>query len=149
MNYKDAVELIKSFEGFYSKPYLCPAGIPTIGYGTIRYENGVKVTLADAPITKERALELLMYEVNRACVPAVLRYCPVLVGHENKFNAVISFVYNLGSGRLKASTLRRKINAQEWDAAANEFLKWNKGDGRVLRGLDLRRRAEVALFNKD
>ena len=149
MNHKDAIELIKSFEGFYSKPYLCPAGIPTIGYGTIRYENGTKVTLADAPITKERADQLLMYEVNRACIPAVLRYCPVLVGSQNRFNAVISFVYNLGSGRLKASTLRRKINAQEWDAAANEFLKWNKGDGRVLRGLDLRRRAEVALFNKD
>ena len=149
MNHKDAVELIKSFEGFYSKPYLCPAGIPTIGYGTIRYENGTKVTLADAPITKERAEELLMYEVNRACIPAILRYCPVLVGSENRFNAVISFVYNLGSGRLKASTLRRRINAQEWDLAANEFLKWNKGGGKVLKGLDLRRRAEVALFNKD
>ena len=149
MNHKDAVDLIKSFEGFYSKPYLCPAGIPTIGYGTIRYENGTKVTLADAPITKERADQLLMYEVNRACIPAVLRYCPVLVGYENRFNAVVSFVYNLGSGRLKASTLRRRINAQEWDLAANEFLKWNKGDGRVLKGLDLRRRAEVALFNKD
>ena len=141
-----AIDLIKSFEGFYSKPYLCPAGIPTIGYGTIRYENGKKVTLHDMPISKDRAEELLMYEVNRECVPAVLRLCPSLIGHQNKFCAVISFTYNLGSGRLQASTLRRKINAEDWDAAADEFLKWNKGGGKVLKGLDLRRKAEAALF---
>ena len=141
-----AIDLIKSFEGFYSKPYLCPAGIPTIGYGSIRYEDGRRVTLQDPSITKERAEELLMYEVNKECIPAILRLCPTLIGHQNKFCAVISFTYNLGSGRLKASTLRRKINAEEWDAAADEFLKWNKGGGKVLRGLDLRRKAEAALF---
>ena len=67
-----AIDLIKSFEGFYSKPYLCPAGIPTIGYGTIRYEDGRRVTLKDSPITKERAEQLLMYEVNKECIPAIL-----------------------------------------------------------------------------
>ena len=143
---QNAIELIKRFEGFYAKPYLCPAGIPTIGYGSIRYENGKRVTLNDKPITKERALELLMYEVNRSCIPAVLRLCPVLIGHDNKFGAIVSFTYNLGSGRLQASTLRRKINAQEWDAAETELLKWNKAGGKVLKGLDLRRKAEAALF---
>lgn len=143
---QNAIELIKRFEGFSAKPYLCPAGIPTIGYGSIRYENGRRVTLNDMPISKERAEQLLMYEVNHSCVPAVLRLCPVLIGHKNKFGAVVSFTYNLGSGRLQSSTLRRKINAQEWDDAADEFLRWNKGGGRVLKGLDLRRKAEVALF---
>ena len=142
-----AIDLIKSFEGFYSKPYLCPAGIPTIGYGTTWYENGKKVTLHDMPISKERANDLLMYEINKACIPAILRLCPTLIGHQNKFCAIISFTYNLGSGRLKASTLRRRINAEDWDAAANELLKWNKAGGKVLRGLDLRRKAEAALFN--
>ena len=141
-----AIELIKHFEGFYAKPYLCPAGIPTIGYGSIRYENGVRVTLHDSPITKERAEQLMMYEINKSCIPAILRLCPPLIGHSNKLCAIISFTYNLGSGRLKASTLRRKINAQEWDAAELELLKWNKADGKVLKGLDLRRKAEASLF---
>ena len=111
-----------------------------------RYEDGRRVTLNDSPITKERAEQLLMYEVNKECIPAILRLCPKLIGHQNKLCAVISFTYNLGSGRLKASTLRRKINAEDWDAAANELLKWNKANGKVLRGLDLRRKAEAALF---
>lgn len=146
---QEAVDLIKGFEGFFSKPYLCPAGVPTIGYGSTFYEDGTKVKLTDPAITKERANALLAYEINKTCVPAVLRLCPVLIGHEKKFGAVVSFTYNLGTGRLQASTLRRKINAQDWDAAADEFLKWNKAGGRVLKGLDLRRRAEAALFSKD
>lgn len=143
---QEAVELIKQFEGLRLTPYLCSAGVPTIGYGSTFYDDGRKVTLQDAPISKERAEDLLQFSLYHQFLPATLRQCPVLVAHDKKLSAVVSFVYNLGAGRLQSSTLRRKINAQEWDAASNEFLKWNKGGGKVLRGLDLRRKAERALF---
>ena len=143
---QEAVDLIKSFEGLRLTPYLCSAGVPTIGYGSTFYEDGRKVTLQDPPITKERAEELLQFTLNRQFIPAALRLCPVLVAHEKKLGAIVSFVYNLGAGRLQSSTLRRKINAEEWDTASNEILKWNIGGGKVLKGLDLRRKAERALF---
>ena len=143
---QESVDLIKHFEGLRLTPYLCSAGVPTIGYGSTFYEDGRKVSLQDPPITKERAEELLQFTLNRQFIPAALRQCPVLVAHEKKLGAIVSFVYNLGAGRLQSSTLRRKINAEEWDAASNELLKWNKGGGKVLKGLDLRRKAERALF---
>lgn len=146
---KNAIELIKHFEGFKPKPYLCPAGIPTIGYGSTRYENGVLVTLKDAPITKERAEQLMMHEVNRVCVPAILRLCPPLIKHENKLCAIISFTYNLGTGRLRASTLRRRINQELWNEAEKELLRWNKESGKVSNGLVRRREAEAALFRSE
>ena len=143
---QEAVDLIKHFEGLRLTPYLCSAGVPTIGYGSTFYEDGRKVSLQDPPITKEHAENLLQFTLDRIFIPAVLRSCPVLLPHEKKLGAITSFVYNLGAGRLQSSTLRRKINAEEWDAASNELLKWNKGGGKVLKGLDLRRKAERALF---
>ncbi len=143
---KEAVDLIKHFEGLRLSPYMCSANVPTIGYGSTFYENGRRVTLQDPPITKERAEELLQFTINRDFVPSTLRLCPVLVADKNKLGAIVSFVYNLGAGRLQSSTLRRKINAELWEEAADQLLLWNKGGGKVLRGLDLRRKAERALF---
>jgi len=66
---------------------------------------------------------------------------------ERKCNAVVDFVYNLGVGRLQTSTLKRKINAQDWDGAKEQLMLWNKGGGKVLLGLIKRRQAECALLN--
>jgi len=143
---KEAVDLIKHFEGLRLTPYMCSANVPTIGYGSTFYEDGRRVTLQDPPITLERAESLLQFTLNRDFVPSALRLCPTLVAHQNKLGAIVSFVYNLGAGRLQSSTLRRKVNAELWDEAADQLLLWNKGGGKVLRGLDLRRKAERALF---
>jgi lysozyme len=143
---KEAVDMIKHFEGLRLTPYMCSANVPTIGYGSTFYEDGRRVTLQDPPITIERAESLLQFTLNRDFVPSALRLCPTLVAHKNKLGAIVSFVYNLGAGRLQSSTLRRKINAELWEEAADQLLLWNKGGGKVLRGLDLRRKAERALF---
>jgi len=101
------------FEGFSPRPYLCPAGIWTIGKGTTVYPDGRKVQPTDPPITEETATELMNYEMKR-CVSATLKYCPVLVNSPGRLGAIADFVYNLGPGRLKASTLRRRINQCDW-----------------------------------
>lgn len=140
-----AASLCRQFEGLYLKPYLCPANVATIGFGSTRYEDGRRVTLADPAITQARAEELLMWEINRVCVPAVARSCPDLK-EPKKLAALLDFTFNLGSGNLHSSTLRKKINAEDWDAAQLELAKWVRGGGRVLPGLVKRRTAEAALL---
>lgn len=135
------------FEGVYLKPYLCPAGVPTIGIGSTRYENGVRVSLTDAPITRERAEALLMWELKQECLPRVLKLCQGLPAWgPGAVAAIIDFAYNLGSGNLAASTLRKRILAGDRDAAKVELMKWVKGGGRVLPGLVKRRAAEASLL---
>lgn len=145
----DAVEvaaaLARRFEGFYPQPYLCPAGVPTIGYGATYYEDGTRVTLRDPAISRERADALLRWHVRNVYLPAVRRLCPS-VKHAGLLAALIDFAFNLGAGNLRISTLRKKVNAQEWDALATEFRKWNKAGGKVLRGLVMRREAEISLL---
>lgn len=146
MNLELAASLCRQFEGFRSKPYLCPAGIPTIGYGSTYYSNGQKVTLNDCPMSQEDANVLLMVELQHTYLPGVLRNCPILATDERRLNAVVDFCYNLGIGRLQTSTLKRKINAQDWDGAKEELMKWSKGGGKVLPGLLKRRKAECNLM---
>jgi len=137
--------LARRFEGLYLTPYLCPAGVPTIGYGATFYENGHRVQMTDPAITKARAEELLLWHVRTQFLPPVLRLCPG-VDDAKRLAALIDFAFNLGNGNLRSSTLRRKVNAEDWDAVPAEFRKWNKAGGRVLRGLTLRREAEIALL---
>lgn len=140
-----AASLARRFEGLYLSPYLCPAGVPTIGYGATYYENGEAVTLKDAPITRERAEKLLMWMVRTKYLPAVIRLCPG-IDNPNRLAAIIDFTFNLGEGRLRAATLRKKINAGLWDEVPAELRKWVKGGGKVLRGLVIRRDAEIVLI---
>lgn len=152
MNLDLAVALCKVFEGFYSKPYLCPAGVATIGYGSTYYENGRRVTLEDEPITRERAEQLLLWELSKVSAAAVMRLCPKLFawslanGTWRAFNASADFTYNLGAGRLQTSTLRKKLEAQDWEGAKEQLMLWVRGGGRVLPGLVKRRQAECALL---
>jgi len=146
MNLDIAASLCKQFEGFRGKPYLCPAGIPTIGYGSTYYSDSRKVTLNDPPISEPEAAQLLLHELQYTYLPGVLRNCPILLTDERRCNAIVDFAYNLGTGRLQTSTLKRKINEQDWDAAKEQLMLWNKGGGRVLPGLDKRSKAECQLL---
>jgi lysozyme len=141
-----AAALCKQFEGFRGKPYLCPAGVATIGYGSTYYADGRKVALTDPPMSEPDASTLLLQELHHTYLPGVLRQCPILLTDERKCNAIVDFAYNLGAGRLQTSTLKRKINDQDWDAAQEQLMLWTKGGGRVLPGLVKRRSAEVALL---
>ena len=140
-----AASLARRFEGYYLTPYLCPAGVPTIGYGATYYEDGPSVTLLDPAITRERAEALLLWMVRTRYLLAVLRICPG-VDNPKRLAALIDFAFNLGTGALKSSTLRRKVNAGAWDEVPTELRKWVKAAGRVLRGLFLRREAEASLI---
>lgn len=148
MNLDLAVELCRRFEGFRPRPYLCPAGVPTIGYGSTYYPGGRRVTLADPPINEAEARILLVRELMHTYAPGVLRLCPgllplaVLNDDWGKFCAVVDFCYNLGVGRLQTSTLRRKINEQDWAGAKEQLMLWVRGGGKVLPGLVRRRQAE-------
>jgi len=140
-----SADIARRFEGFRGKPYLCPAGVPTIGYGSTIYETGRKVSLADSPIDRERATGLLFGELRRS-LSAALRYCPVLIQNENRLAAITDFVYNLGPGRLQTSTLRRRINQQNWPEAKKELLRWTRAGGKILPGLVARRTVEAGLI---
>lgn len=135
--------LIRRFEGCRLSPYLCPAGVPTIGYGSTRYEDGVGVQLTDPPITHERALALLRHSVATSYQPAVLRLLGPLISEREA--ALVDFAYNLGPKNLQHSTLRRKILAGLWDEVPSQLMRWVRGGGKILPGLVKRRQAEAAL----
>jgi lysozyme len=140
-----AIKLIKKWEGFMPEPYLCPAGVPTIGYGSTFYENGDEVKMTDEKVDKKRAEEILINHVNdvEAQVKRVIK-------HElnpNQLGALISFTYNLGIGNLKRSTLLIKVNNGPDDQAIETELKrWVKSGGKVLNGLVARRAEESDLY---
>ena len=146
MNLELASELCRRYEGYRAKPYLCPAGVPTIGYGSTYYADKRKVTLEDQPMEEGAARALLMVELEHTYLPGVLRNCPVLATNERRCNAIVDYAYNLGVGRLQTSTLKRKINAQDWDGVQEQLMLWTKGGGKVLPGLVARRKAECLLI---
>ena len=130
-------EIAKHFEGLRCRAYRDPAGILTIGYG---HTKGVKEGMIISPT---HAGELFEGDWALAQLQT-LRLCPRIQG--NHLDALTDFVFNLGSGRLAASTLRRLVNRGDWVRAADEFPKWCWGGGKKLSGLVLRRRAEDLLF---
>ncbi len=130
-------EVVKHFEGLRLEAYRDPAGIWTIGYGHTR---GVKEGMV---ISYPHAMEFLGMDWAEA-LGQTLHLCPRV--RDNRLEALTDFVFNLGAGRLAASTLRRLVNRGEWRRAGEEFPKWCWGGGRKLPGLVLRRSAEQALF---
>lgn len=137
--------LCRVFEGCYLRPYLCSAGVPTIGYGATFYEDGRRVSLNDPPISKARAEALLQFHIRRHFMPKAIKLVP---GADTpaRLAALCDFAFNLGHGALAASTLRRRVNAGEWDDVPAQLRRWNKAGGRVLRGLVRRRDAEAGLI---
>jgi lysozyme len=134
--------LIRRWEGFRSVPYLCPAGVPTIGYGFTHYADGRMVTLSDPPMTRAQAQSLLEHLVRTKYMRDTIRLCPT-IDSPARLGAITDFAFNLGSGNLRASSLRRKILANDWEAVPAELRKWVRAGGRVLKGLVLRREAEI------
>jgi lysozyme len=100
-------------------------------------------------MSEPEARVLLMVELEHTYAPGVMRLCPGLVANKFAFNAIVDFAYNLGLGRLQTSTLRQKINAQDWLGAQGQLLRWTRGGGRVLPGLVKRRQAEKELVLSD
>jgi lysozyme len=149
------IEMIKHDEGVKTSPYQCPALLWTIGVGHVIDPNHAKVKLADRkqlaiPNGWDRVLN--MVEVNDILKQDLARFetgvhrlCPGDMT-QGQFDALVSFSFNVGLGNLQNSTLRMKHNRKEFGAAAEEFLKWNKAGGKVLKGLDKRRRGEKALY---
>ena len=146
-----AIDLAKRFEGFHrvpkfdlerrAHPYICPAGFWTIGYGHLCESK-------HPPITETEAERYLADNLQTG-LSATLRYCPVLATEpDGRLAAIVDFTFNLGAGRLQASTLRRRINQRDWAAAAMELRRWVYGGAKVLPGLVARRSAEEALLRK-
>lgn len=139
------LNLIKKYEGFSSRPYMCPANIPTIGYGSTYYPNGTKVKLSDDSISEEEATQILEYIAQKDFGSAVNKFVIVELT-QNQFDALVSFAYNIGRTAFENSTLLKLLNRGEYEAAAEQFEKWNKSGGKVLSGLTKRRFDEQKLF---
>ena len=142
---QNCIDLIKKFEGLFLKSYLCPAGVPTIGYGSTMWNDGKKVELGQK-ITLEGAEILLMWELkNKANALHRLNL------NQNQFDALMSFIYNIGISAFLNSTLFKKALVNQNDETIrNEFMRWNKakvnGKMIVLKGLNNRRIAESNLY---
>ena len=156
--------LMHQFEGFRSKPYLCPAHIWTIGYGHVLYQQQINLPVIrkegytgairkEYPLkpednrvwTKNEIDELFRVDVQNF-ERGVLRLVPGVSGRQGAFDALVSFSYNAGLGNLQRSQIRMRANRDDWEGAADAFRQWVKGGGVVLPGLVRRREAEIALF---
>lgn len=137
----DAYELIKQFEGLRLEAYLCPAGIWTIGYG---HTSGVSpnsfITIQEADEYLHRDVAAIEMQLNKLNLS--LRQC--------QWDAIVSFVFNVGIGNFKASTLLAKIRINPDDnSIIDEFLRWGYANGKVMRGLQKRRLTEMKLYFSD
>lgn len=162
---KAGADLMHRYEGFRTRPYLCPAHIWTIGYGHVLYQDQIRLPMArvagkDVPMirkeyplkqednrvwTKQEIEELFANDV-ASFERGVLRLVPGCNGNQGRFDALVSFAFNAGLGNLQRSTIRMKANRGDWEGAAQAFMAWVKGGGKVLPGLVKRREAERALF---
>jgi lysozyme len=162
---KAGEDLMHKYEGFRSRPYLCPAHIWTIGYGHVLYQEQIRLPVVrvegkvtpmirkEYPLkpednrvwTKTEIDELFRTDVG-TFERGVLRLVPGVVGRQGSFDALVSISYNFGLGNLQRSTIRMRANRGDWEGAADAFRVWTKGGGKVLPGLVKRREAEIALF---
>ena len=141
---KLCIDLVKHFEGLYLKAYLCPARVWTIGYGHTGLMHNDGTVYPGRNITESEAEALLRYDLEKfSGRVAKLVKVPL---EQHQFDALVSFAFNVGEGALGRSTLLKKLNGYNYSGAAEEFIKWNKGGGKVLAGLARRRKAERHLF---
>jgi len=136
--------IIKKHEGLRLSSYLCPAGVPTIGYGNTRHPDGRKVILGEKLSSEKEATQLLLASL-QSFEAAVNRHLPNL--NQCQFDALVSFTYNVGTGAFIKSTLLKKAKVNPADPSIlDEFQKWVRGGGKVLPGLVTRRREEANLY---
>jgi lysozyme len=142
--------LIKEYEGFRSSPYLCPAGVPTIGYGATFYQQNpiIKVTMRDPSISEPAATKLLLNTLKS--FESAINDMVVVDLNQYQFDALVSLGFNIGTENLRRSTLLKKVNSGDISGAAPHFEQWNKARVKgvliPLPGLTRRRKAERALF---
>ena len=150
-----AIAMIKHHEGVRNKPYRCPAKLWTIGVGHVMYPEQGKLPIDQRDAFQGRPEDMRVYtneEVDgilRSDLDrferGVERYCPVPLS-QGQFDALVSFSFNVGLGTLQRSTLRQKVGRGDSEGAAEEFLKYCMAGGKILKGLQNRRRDERALF---
>jgi lysozyme len=132
------IQLIKGFEGFKSKAYLDGGGVPTIGYGTTR---GVKL----GQVVDQATAEAFLHRDVTGAVKVVNQYVKVALT-QDQFDALVCFVYNIGSGNFSKSTLLKLLNAGRYDQVPTQLVRWNRDNGKIVAGLTRRRIAEGTLF---
>jgi len=152
---KKGIDLIKHFEGVKNRPYLCPALLWTIGVGSVLYPEQAKLPMDSRksyPLKAEHNRVWSDDEIDKLFLTDVYRfergverYITVSLT-QSQFDCLVAFSFNLGLGTLQKSTLRQKLNRQDYEGAIESLLKYNKAGGKILKGLDLRRKAEAALF---
>jgi lysozyme len=158
------IHLMHYFEGYRNKPYKCSAKIWTVGWGHAMYGDqlrlaNVRTKTYSGMIRDEYQLKpednrvwskeelVTIFKADLATFErGVLRLVPGVVGRQGAFDALVSFAFNAGLGNLQRSTIRMKANRGDWEGAAEAFMAWTKGGGKVLPGLVKRRQAEIALF---
>ena len=150
------IELVKHHEGLRTKPYRCPALLWTVGVGhvidpshtAVKYEERKSLPIPagwDRTLSMDEVDRILAQDLGRF-ERGVVRLCPAAVGNQGIFDSLVSFAFNVGLGNLQRSSLRMKNNRGDFEEAAEEFMKWTKGGGRVLPGLVKRRMDERALY---
>ena len=153
---KQCIEMIKHHEGVRTRPYRCPALLWTVGVGHVIDPNHIKVKFEDRKniaLPDERNRVLSMAEVDRILAEdlanferGVLRLCPTGLT-QGRFDALVSFSFNVGLGNLQRSTIRMKHNRGDFEEAAEAFMQWTKAGGKELPGLVKRRKDEKALYS--
>jgi lysozyme len=148
--------MVKHHEGVRNKPYLCPAKLWTVGVGHVLYPEQANIPVSDriqfklrpedARIWSDAEVDYLLAKDLARFERGVARLCPNTIGNQGRFDSLVSFSFNVGLGNLQRSSLRMKNNRGEFEEAAEEFMKWTKGGGRVLPGLVKRRMDERALY---
>jgi GH24 family phage-related lysozyme (muramidase) len=157
MKVSDAAKaMIKHHEGVRMRPYRCPALLWTVGVGhvidpshaAVKYEERRTLPIPDGwdRILSMGEVDAILAQDLARFERGVARLCPSAVNHQGRFDALVSFSFNVGLGNLQRSSLRMKHNRGEFDEAADEFMKWSKAGGKVLKGLVNRRRDEQRLY---
>jgi len=152
----DLIKLVKCHEGVRTRPYQCPALIWSVGVGhvidpahlAVKYEERKSLSVPagwDRTLTMGEVDAILAQDLGRF-ERGVARLCPAALGHQGRFDALVSFAFNVGLGNLQRSGLRMKTNRGDFEEAAEEFMKWTKAAGKVLPGLVKRRKDERAMY---
>jgi len=157
-------DLMHRYEGYRTRPYLCPAHIWTIGYGHVLYQEQIRLPVVrvgdyqgmirkefplkpeDNRVWSKDEIEKLFSEDVASFERGALRLSPNLVDRQGAFDAVVSFAFNAGLGNYQRSTIRTKNNREDFEGAADAFMMWTKGGGKELPGLVRRRKDERLLF---
>jgi GH24 family phage-related lysozyme (muramidase) len=161
---KKGEDLMHFFEGYRTRPYRCSAAIWTVGWGHAMYSDQLNLPNVrkegyqglirseyqlkeedNRVWSKDELVDLFKVDIN-SFERGVLRLSPNLVNHQSKFDAVVSFAYNAGLGNYQRSTIRIKVNREDWTGASEAFMSWTKAGGKEVAGLVKRRKAEVVLF---